>query len=125
MNTGNSSANATTVYKILTREDWQQACQAGSYAGSRDDLRDGFVHLSAAHQVGATAARHFRGIDGLTLVALDAGRLGAALKWEPSRGGDLFPHHYGALPVSAAVWSKPIELGADGVPLIPEDLEAC
>lgn len=118
-------AEMAPVYKILTRKDWQQACRSGAFVGSRDDLRDGFIHLSAAHQVAGTAARHFRGIDDLTLVALDAGKLGEALRWEPSRGGDLFPHYYGALPVSAALWSKPLSLGPDGVPIMPQEVEAC
>ena len=125
MTTGGSDAKSAIVYKILTREDWQQACSTGSYAGSRDDLRDGFIHLSAPQQVAATAARHFRGIDGLVLVALDTARLGAALKWEPSRGGDLFPHYYGPLPVEDALWSKPLILGTDGEPVIPEEFEEC
>lgn len=125
MHTGGGDGKSALVYKILTRDDWQQACNTGSYAGSPDDLRDGFIHLSAAHQVASTAARHFRSIDGLVLVALHAGKLGAALKWEPSRGGDLFPHYYGQLPASAALWSKPLALGADGVPIMPEGFEKC
>lgn len=118
-------AGSPRIYKILTLADWDQACRDGSYAGSADDLRDGFIHLSAAHQLAATAARHFRGLDGLVLVALDADALGSALKWEPSRGGDLFPHYHGPLPVAAALWSKPLELAPDGVPLIPEEVAAC
>ncbi len=125
MNDPSDVPGSAAVYKILTLADWQGACATGTYGGSRDDLRDGFIHLSAAHQVAATAARHFRGIDGLVLVALDAGRLGAGLKWEPSRGGDLFPHFHGPLPVSAAVWSKPLELGPDGVPVMPVGIEKC
>lgn len=125
MNDRGEDAGLFRVYKILTGADWDQACLNGSYAGSPDDVRDGFIHLSAAHQVAATAARHFRGIYGLVLVALDAAALGPALKWEPSRGGDLFPHYYGRLPVTAAVWAKPIELGPGGVPVVPEDIEGC
>lgn len=113
------------VYKILTREDWDRASRDGSYAGSSDDLRDGFIHLSAARQVAATAGRHFRGIDGLVLVALDAEALGAGLKWEPSRRGELFPHLYGPLPVAAVLWSKPLERGPDGVPVMPGEIETC
>jgi len=117
-----SDVELNPVYKILTRAHWEEARRAGQYAGSQDDLRDGFIHLSAIHQVAGTAARHFRGIDDLVLVALDSERLGSALKWEPSRGGDLFPHFYGPLPTSAALWSKPLPLGADGVPVIPEEV---
>ncbi len=122
MNNRGSDAKLTTVYKILTQADWEEACSTGSYAGSRDDIRDGFIHLSAAHQVAGTAARHFRGIADLLVVALDAEKLGSALRWEPSRGGDLFPHCYGPLPVSAAMWSRPLPLGADGVPVIPKEV---
>lgn len=122
MNNRASDVELNPVYKILTRAHWEEARRAGQYAGSQDDLRDGFIHLSAIHQVAGTAARHFRGIDDLVLVALDSERLGSALKWEPSRGGDLFPHFYGPLPTSAALWSKPLPLGADGVPVIPEEV---
>ena len=125
MNDRSTGAGLLRVYKIITREDWEQACRGGSYAGSPDDLRDGFIHLSAAHQVAVTAARHFRGQDDLLLVALDTRALGSALKWEPSRSGDLFPHYYGQLPVTAALWSKPLELGPDDVPLMPAEIEAC
>jgi len=118
-------AELLRVYKILPRVDWDQACQDGSYAGSPDDMRDGFIHLSAAHQLASTAARHFRGLEDLVLVALDAEVLGPALKWEPSRGGDLFPHYYGPLPARRALWSRPLELAPDGVPLIPREITAC
>lgn len=122
---GSDRRSADIVYKILTGAEWQQAGRSGAYAGSSDDLRDGFIHLSAPHQIAATAARHFRGIDDLVLVALDAGSLGTSLKWEPSRGGDLFPHHHGPLPVAAALWWKPLDLGPDGVPVMPEGIGAC
>jgi uncharacterized protein (DUF952 family) len=120
-----SVPTSALVYKILTQVDWQQAGRSGSYAGSQDDMRDGFIHLSGAHQVAATAQRHFRGMDGLVLLALDARRLGEALKWEPSRGGDLFPHFYGPLPIAAVLWSKPLALGPDGVPVMPEEVGTC
>ncbi|MGB3719412.1 MAG: DUF952 domain-containing protein [Proteobacteria bacterium] len=113
------------VYKILPESDWQEACRLGKYFGSEDDLRDGFIHLSAGHQVAGTAARHFRGMKNLILVAFAAGDLGDGLKWEPSRGGDLFPHLYGPLPTNAALWTKPLPLGADGVPVTPEEVNAC
>ena len=115
-------AESRIVYKILTRADWEEALRAGRYAGSQDDVRDGFIHLSAASQVAGTAARHFRGIEDLVLVALDSERLGSALKWEPSRGGALFPHYYGPLPADAALWSKPLPLGADGMPVLPAEV---
>jgi uncharacterized protein (DUF952 family) len=114
------------IFKIVEREAWSAACGDGSYKGSADDARDGFIHFSAAHQVHGTAAKYFRGKTDLLLVAIDeralCDALGDVLKWEPSRGGDLFPHLYGALPTSLALWQKPLPLDADGMPLIPEDV---
>ena len=75
-----SGPRPALVYKILTRDDWQEACRSGSYAGSQDDRRDGFIHLSAAHQIAATAQRHFRGIEGLVLLALDAANVNPQLQ---------------------------------------------
>lgn len=108
------------VYKICSRAAWDDACRAGHYAGSVDDRRDGFIHLSAQHQVAATAAKYFRDQPDLVLVAIGTAPLGTALVWEPSRGGDLFPHHYGPLPVSAAIAVMPLPLANDGVPVVPE-----
>jgi uncharacterized protein (DUF952 family) len=108
------------IYKLCAAAAWKEATDAGYFAGSQDDLRDGYIHLSAAHQVRATAAKYFRGVKDLLLVAVDPDKLGAALAWEPSRGGELFPHYYGRLPVSAAVEIVPIDLDGEGVPLIPE-----
>jgi phosphohistidine phosphatase SixA len=104
------------VYKILPASDWAEAMASGAFPGSADDARDGFIHLSAAHQVAETARRHFKGREGLVLVAFDPGRLGPALKWEPSRGGALFPHLYGPLPTAAAVEARELPLGPDGAP---------
>ncbi len=108
------------VYKICPRAAWDDACRVGQYPGSADDHRDGYIHLSAQHQVAATAAKYFRDLPDLVLVAIATGPLGAALVWEPSRGGDLFPHHYGPLPVSAAIAVMPLPLDHDGVPVVPE-----
>jgi uncharacterized protein (DUF952 family) len=98
----------TTIYKICERAAWQAAESAGIYRGSALDIRDGFIHFSSAAQVSETAAKHFAGQSDLMLVAADADALGAALKWEPSRGGALFPHLYAALPVSAVRWARPL-----------------
>lgn len=113
------------IFKIVGREAWTAACREGIYRGSPDDVRDGFVHFSAAHQLGGTAARYFKGMGDLLLVAFDEGTLGDALKWEPSRGGDLFPHLYGPLPTAEALWARPLALDGDGVPMIPEDVAPC
>lgn len=113
---------STIVYKILAADEWQAAKRAGSYAGSADDARDGFIHLSTADQLAGTAARHFRGKPGLVLVAFDAASLGPGLKWEPSRGGALFPHLYAVLPTAPALRVEPLPLDPDGVPVLPQDL---
>ena len=112
----------TIVYKILDAADWRSAAASGSYTGSADDARDGFVHLSTAGQLAGTAAKWFRGRADLVLVALDVGRLGAALRWEPSRGGALFPHLYGALDVAAAISVQPMTLDAEGIPVVPPEV---
>lgn len=97
-----------TVYKICGREEWLEAQSGGAYRGNADDVRDGFIHLSALDQVEGTLAKHYSGRTGLVLVAVDAAALGPALRWEPSRGGALFPHLYGPLPMSAVRSAEPI-----------------
>lgn len=87
------------IYKILEAEEWHLAQLAGAYAGSAVDRRDGYIHFSTAAQMGETAARHFAGREGLLLLSVDERRLGEDLKWESSRGGDLFPHLYALLNV--------------------------
>lgn len=111
------------VYKILLRTAWEAAVASGSFAGSSDDLRDGFVHLSAAAQLSGTAEKHFKGQDGLVLVAFETAELGPALKWETSRGGELFPHLFSDLPASKARQVYDLPLGGDGIPLIPKGLQ--
>ena len=102
------------IYKICPEDAWKEADGKGAFAGSEVDRRDGFIHLSAAHQVRDTARRHFAGQKDLVLVAFEAEELGDYLKWEASRGGDLFPHVYGELPAALARWVKPLPLGAEG-----------
>jgi len=101
------------VYKIVAAEEWTKAEAAGVFEGAAIDRADGFIHFSTAEQAPETAAKWFAGRDGLTLAAIDAEALGADLRWEPSRGGALFPHLYAALPMSAVVWSRPLPLGSD------------
>ena len=107
---------AGMIYKLLLRADWEAACRAGRYEGSQVDLHDGFIHFSTAAQAAETARRHFAGQTGLVLVGFEPERLGPALKWEPSRGGDLFPHLYGPLDCALAVSVTPIGLADDGTP---------
>jgi uncharacterized protein (DUF952 family) len=97
----------TQVFKICTAPEWAEALAEGCFSGSAADRADGFIHLSAAHQLRGTAERHFAGGDNLVLIAFAAESL-AGLKWEPSRGGDLFPHVYGSLPTSLALWARPL-----------------
>lgn len=113
---------ANRIYKILPRPDWETAVAAGTYAGAPVDLADGYIHFSTAEQVAETAAKHFSGQRDLVLVAVEADALGAALKWEPSRGGALFPHLYATLDVAHARDVQALPLDADGVPIIPEGL---
>ena len=102
------------VYKIVAAEEWAEAAVAGVFTGAAVDRADGFIHFSTAEQARETAAKWFAGRGDLTLAAIDAEALGKDLRWEPSRGGALFPHLYGALPMSAVVWSRPLPLGSDG-----------
>ena len=106
------------IYKILARRDWEVAWNARVYEGSAVDLADGFIHFSTAEQAQETAARHFKGQAGLVVLEIEADDLGAALRWEPSRGGQLFPHLYGALDVSLVRGVGDAPLDPDGVPLI-------
>lgn len=110
------------IYKVILVEHWQVTRPNGNYTGSQDDLRDGFIHLSTAQQLPQTLKNHYADIDELVLVCFRSDDLKAELKWEPSRGGDLFPHYYGTLPVSTAIWHRPIRLAADGCHQLPKDL---
>lgn len=107
------------VYKIVAAAEWHAAERAGVFHGAVVDRRDGYIHFSTAAQVRETAARHFNGQQNLLLVAFDASGLGSALRWEPSRGGALFPHLYGALEPRTAVWVRPLPLGTDGKHVFP------
>ena len=107
-------AMATVILKICTAGEWAEAESRGRYDGSAVDAEDGFIHFSTPEQAPETAARYFADQADLVLVAVDPDRLGPALAWEPSRGGDLFPHLYGPLPLSAVVWVRPLPLGVDG-----------
>lgn len=112
----------TTVYKICKRRQWQAAEAERAFRGSADDARDGFIHFSTADQVAGTAAKHFANQADLVLVAVDTEQLGAHLKWEPSRGGALFPHLYAPLPLDAVRWVRPLPDEIDGRRALP-DLE--
>ena len=115
-------AHPALVYKICPRQAWQRAEAAGRYDGSADDQRDGFIHLSTGEQVAGTLARHFAGAGDLVLIAFSADALGASLTWEPSRGGALFPHLYGALLPALALSVTPLPLAADGRHILPPEV---
>lgn len=102
------------ILKIFRRPEWDAFRAAGETAGAPVDLTDGFIHFSTPAQVAETAARHFAQESDLVLVAVDPDRLGAALRWEPSRGGQLFPHLYRSLRLDEVVWDKSLPLGATG-----------
>ena len=111
-----------TIYKICPERLWRDAQRSGRFDGAPVDLADGYIHFSTAAQVRETAAKHFAGQRDLLLAAIAAEPLGAALKWEVSRGGALFPHLYAPLDTSTVLWVRPLPLGPDGVHVFPADL---
>ena len=108
-----------TVYKICSKEEWENACTTGCFEGAAIDLADGFIHFSTASQVQQTARLHFTQRKDLVLVAVEAKRLGDDLKWEAARGGELFPHLYGTLDVGAATLVSDLPVAKDGVHIFP------
>lgn len=109
----------TRIYKILPRAEWTAAATAGRFEGSAVDHQDGYIHFSTAAQAGETARRYFAGLSDLVVLEVEGDDLGEALKWEPSRGGDLFPHLYGPLEARFVRAVHEAPLGADGVPETP------
>ncbi len=106
----------TRVYKIVDRAIWAAAFRDGVFHGAEIDQEDGYIHLSTAAQAGETAHRHFAGRHDLVLLALESEGLGEALRWEPSRGGALFPHLYAPLDPAGVVETRPLSLNRDGWP---------
>ncbi len=100
----------TLIYKIATQAQWAEAQKTGTFMGAPVDVADGFIHFSTERQTRETAAKHFAGLDGLVLAALDADKFGSDLKWEVSRGGDLFPHLYRPFDLNEVIWAKPLPL---------------
>jgi uncharacterized protein (DUF952 family) len=115
-----SPAMGQLIFKICSHASWREAEAAGRFAGAPVDVADGYIHLSTAAQVSETAAKHFAGQRDLVLIAANANVFGPALKWEPSRGGDLFPHLYSDLPAAAVSWVRPLPIGADGRHVFPD-----
>ena len=108
----------TAIYKILHRKEWLAAQRAGVFAGSGIDIEDGYIHFSTAAQAGETGRKHFQGQSDLVVLEIDSAPLGAALVWEPSRGGALFPHLYGKLSTTHVVAVHDAPLDAEGVPAL-------
>lgn len=108
------------IFHMARKREWEAAAAAGVYAGAAEDRLDGFIHFSTAHQVRESAAKHRAGEADLILLACKPEALGEALKWEPARGGDLFPHLYGDVPVAAVVWARALPLDAAGVHVFPD-----
>ncbi len=107
------------IYKICPQVLWRDAARNGVFKGAAIDLSDGFIHFSTAEQVEETAAKHFAGQKDLVLVSVETERLGDSLKWEPSRGGALFPHLYGDLALAAVTRVDPLPLRPDGRHVFP------
>lgn len=112
----------TSIYHMADAQEWQAACRAGTYAGTVTDRKDGFIHFSSADQVRESAAKHRKGIAGLLLLRVDATKLGSVLKWEPARGGQLFPHLYGPLDPALVDSVVALPLGADGLHIFPSGI---
>lgn len=107
------------IYKIFRRPEWDALHSAGQTLGAPVDLADGYIHFSTAQTLAETAAKYFANCDDLVLVAINAD-LAAPLRWEPARGGTLFPHLYRAMTMADVVWMRPLPLGADGSHILPD-----
>ena len=107
------------VHKVMTAAEYSQLQRDGVFYGSVADVADGFIHLSCGSQLTGTLDRHYRGAVGLMLVAVDLAWLGDTVRWEPARGGELFPHIYGPLPIQAVLSVGSVERGADGALKLP------
>ncbi|MDO9127638.1 DUF952 domain-containing protein [Parvibaculum sp.] len=111
--------DSSLIYKIVSQHEWLAAEAEGRFIGSAVDIDDGYIHFSTAAQARETASRHFAGRRGLLLVAVEAAALGEALKWEPSRGGALFPHLYDVLPLHAVRRVDALPVDEEGTHLFP------
>ena len=117
----NRHVSAMMIYKIFRAREWAELQTNGATSGAPVDLADGYIHFSTAAQAADTAAKHFSGEDGLMLAAVNTHDLGTDLRWEPSRGGQLFPHLYRALDLKDVIWAKPLELTPKGH-IFPKDM---
>ena len=111
--------DAPLIYKIVSRQQWDAAVKEGVFAGAAIDLQDGYIHFSTAEQAAETAAKHFSQQPDLLLVAVETASLGGELKWEPSRGGALFPHLYASLDPNSVCSVVELPVGEDGLHVFP------
>ena len=107
------------IYHLARASEWQAATASGVYRGPEQDRADGFLHFSTGAQIVESARRHRAGETDLLLLRVDAAALGSDLRWEPSRGGALFPHLHGALPVGAVDAVHELPVGDDGLHVFP------
>lgn len=112
------------IFKVLTTKQWDEIQREGWFKGAPVDIADGYIHFSTAAQLPETLAKHFAGLTGLVLAATEIEALDDALKWEPSRGGDLFPHLYRVLFLAEVAWAEPLILGTDGRHVLPARVTA-
>lgn len=110
------------IYKIFRAPEWALLQSQGETIGAPVDVTDGYIHFSTAKQAAETAAKHFAGAEGLVLLAVETERMDGDLRWEPSRGGALFPHLYRTLQMDDVLWHKPLPLSPDGLHQFPEDM---
>ena len=107
------------AYKVLTADQLAVLERDGCFAGAPVDLADGYIHLSTAAQLAETVDKHFAGQDGLQLAAVDLDAFDEQVRWEPSRGGQLFPHLYGELTLATVLAYGPLERAPDGSVMLP------
>lgn len=110
------------IYKIASAENFAAALADGTYTGMPIDTVDGFIHFSTARQLAETLSLHFKGQTNLVLFSVRCFDLGSKLFWEPSRGGQLFPHVYGSFPMSLVAWKGTVDVGADGSVTLPAEV---
>ena len=108
------------IFHICRSDEWHSAIERGMYSGSSQDKKDGYIHFSASNQVIESAAKHRAGQKGLVLLTVDGDLLEPSLKWEAARGGELFPHLYGDLPINAVLRAEELPLGPDGLHIFPK-----
>jgi len=112
---------ATTefIYKVASREIYEASLAAGAFVGQPIDLKDGYIHFSSAAQLGETIRLYFAGLGDQVLFEVPTAPLGEALKWEVSRGGELFPHLFATLPMASVSNMVRLDVPADGLVTLP------